>query len=149
MNYGILNYDENVEEIELFFEAKKMGEYTINAITEGKFVSVILIDKYLGVETDLMASSYTFKATSNDDADRFVLKMNKGDNENFVYQLGDELIINAKGTVQIIDIMGRIVYSSNIINDNHRINISDYDNAAYVVRVLDVNEVKIQKIVVY
>ena len=149
VNYAILNYDEDVEEINLFFNAKKMGEYTINAITEGKFASVILVDKHLGVETNLITSSYTFKATSNDDTDRFVLKMNKGNNENFVYQSGEELIINAKGIVQIIDVMGRIVYSNDIVNDNHSVNISSYNSAVYMVRVLNANDVKTQKIVVY
>ena len=33
--YGILNYENDVEEIELYFDAKRMGEYTISAVTEG------------------------------------------------------------------------------------------------------------------
>ena len=147
--YGILNYENDVEEIELYFDAKRMGEYTISAVTEGEFQSVILVDRTTGVETDLTADSYKFQATSIDSPDRFVIKLNnEAANDNFVYQSGDELIVNAKGMVQIIDVMGRIAYSSDIVNDNHRINISTFNNAAYIVRVMNSNEVKTQKIVI-
>ena len=148
--YGIMNVETDVEEIELYFSVKRMGEYTINAITEGEFQNVILVDKHTGVETDLTTSHYTFKALSSDHPDRFIIRMgNEVKNDNFVYQSGDELIINAEGSVQIIDIMGRIVYSSDIVNETHRVNTSSFDNAAYIVRILNTNEIKTQKVVIY
>lgn len=148
--YGIMNYEKDVEEIELYFDAKKMGNYTINAVTNAVFSNVTLVDRFTGIETNLLASSYTFQATANDNQDRFMLRMSREvENENFVYQSGDELIIKAKGAVQIIDVMGRVVYSADVINNNHKINLSNYDNAAYIVRVVNVNEVKTQKIIVY
>ena len=148
--YGIMNFEKDVEEIEVYFDAKRMGEYTIEAVAEGKFQSVVLVDRSTGVETELLTDSYTFKALTNDRPDRFVIRMsNNIVNDNFVYQSGDELIINAEGTVEIIDIMGRIVYSSNIVNENHRVNTSRFDNAAYIVRVLNTNEIKTQKVVIY
>ncbi|MBQ5857161.1 MAG: choice-of-anchor J domain-containing protein [Bacteroidales bacterium] len=148
--YGIMNFEKDVEEIEVYFDAKRMGEYTIEAVAEGKFQSVVLVDRSTGVETELLTDSYTFKALTNDRPDRFVIRMsNNIANDNFVYQSGDELIINAEGTVEIIDIMGRIVYSSNIVNENHRVNTSRFDNAAYIVRVLNTNEIKTQKVVIY
>ena len=148
--YGIMNFEKDVEEIEVYFDAKRMGEYTIEAVAEGKFQSVVLVDRSTGVETELLTDSYTFKALTNDRPDRFVIRMsNNIANDNFVYQSGDELIINAEGTVEIIDIMGRIVYSSNIVNENHRVNTSRFDNAAYIVRVLNTNKIKTQKVVIY
>ena len=147
--YGILNYEKDVEEVEVYFDAKRMGEYTISAVTEGEFQSVILVDRQTGIETDLTTDSYKFQATSIDSPDRFVIKLNnEAANDNFVYQSGDELIVNAKGMVQIIDVMGRVAYSSDIVNDNHRINVSTFNNAAYIVRVMNSNEVKTQKIVI-
>ena len=146
----IMDAEKDVEEIEVYFDAKRMGEYTIEAVAEGKFQSVVLVDRSTGVETELLTDSYTFKALTNDRPDRFVIRMsNNIANDNFVYQSGDELIINAEGTVEIIDIMGRIVYSSNIVNENHRVNTSRFDNAAYIVRVLNTNEIKTQKVVIY
>ncbi|MBR5202991.1 MAG: T9SS type A sorting domain-containing protein, partial [Clostridia bacterium] len=68
---------------------------------------------------------------------------------NFVYQSGEELIVNAEGTIQIIDMMGRVVYSAEHSNGSNRINVSEFNNAAYVVRVVNGNGVKSQKVVIY
>ena len=144
--YGILNYENDVEEIELYFDAKRMGEYTINAITEGKFQSITLIDRQTGVETDLLTSSYTFKAVSNDDSDRFAIRISN--NDKFVYQSSDELIINAEGLVQIVDVMGRVIYNVEQ-NGVNRINVSDLEKSTYIVRNINNNEVKTQKVVIF
>ena len=149
--YGILSYDENVEEIELYFNVAKMGEYTISAISNADYASVVLLDLVSGIETNLLESSYTFKAMTTDNHNRFVLKMSNEvlDDESFVYRSGDELIVNAEGKVQILDVMGRVVYNGDIVDDNHRINISALNSAAYIIRVVNTNEVKTQKVVIW
>lgn len=149
--YGILNYDENVEEVELYFNAHKMGEYTINAISNADYASVVLVDRLTGNETNLLDKSYTFKAMTNDNHDRFVLKLSNEavENDSFVYRSGDELIIKAEGNVQVLDIMGRVVYNGTIVNDNHRIDVSAFNSAAYIIRVVNANEVKTQKVVIW
>ena len=148
--YGILNYSEDVEEINIYFNAKQMGYYTINALTNADFANVTLVDRLTGVETDILTDSYTFQAMADDAPDRFILRMNRQvESENFVYRSGEELIINAEGSVQIIDVMGRIVYSNEIVNDNHRVNIGSLNSAAYIVRVVNANEVKTQKVVIW
>jgi hypothetical protein len=146
--YGIMNYEKDVEEIELYFDAKRMGEYTINAVTEGEFESVILVDRNEGVETDLLTSPYTFKALSSDSPDRFIIRMgNDVVDDKFVYLSGDELVINAEGLVQIVDVMGRIIYSGEQ-NGINRVDVSGL-NSTYIVRNVNNNEVKTQKIVVF
>lgn len=148
--YGILNYDENVEEIELYFDAHKIGEYTINAVSNVDYTSVVLVDRFSGVETNLLESSYTFKSMTDDKRDRFVLRMSKEVvDDSFVYRSGNELIVNAEGKVQILDVMGRVVYNSDIVDSNHRINISAFNSAAYIIRVVNTNEVKTQKVVIW
>ena len=149
--YGILNYDENVDEIELYFDAAKMGEYTISAISNADYASVVLLDLVSGIETNLLEGSYIFKAMTTDNHNRFVLKMSNEvlDDESFVYRSGDELIVNAEGKVQILDVMGRVVYNGDIVDDNHRINISALNSAAYIIRVVNTNEVKTQKVVIW
>jgi hypothetical protein len=62
---------------------------------------------------------------------------------------GEELIFNTDGVVQIIDVMGRVVYSSEVTSDNNRINVSNFSQAAYVVRLINGDGAKTQKIVVY
>ena len=149
--YGILNYDENVEEVELYFNAHKMGEYTINAISNVDYASIVLVDRLTGNETNLLDKSYTFKAMTNDNHDRFVLKLSNEvmEDDSFVYRSGDELIIKAEGNVQVLDIMGRVVYNGTIVNDNHRIDVSAFNSAAYIIRVVNANEVKTQKVVIW
>ena len=101
----------------------------------------------------LLEDEYNFTATSNDSQNRFVVRLTNGqqttDNSQFVYQSGEELILSIEGTVQIIDMLGRVVYSNEHANGNNRISVSEFNNAAYVVRVVNEEGVKSQKVVIY
>ena len=112
-----------------------------------------LLDKETGNKVNILEESYTFMAKSNDTPERFVLlKANSQQqtaNSNFASISGSDLIINAEGAVQIIDMMGRVVYSIDVTSDNSRINVSGFDNAAYIIRVVNEEGVKVQKIMVY
>ena len=150
--YGIVNRDADVEEVEFCFDAKKMGYYTIDVILDGNYSSVTLYDRIENVETDMLSgNSYKFFALdARENYNRFVLKFAKKtdiDGGNFVYQSGDELVIDAEGLVQIIDVMGRIVYSGDQSGIN-RVNVNGLENSACVVRNINSNEVRTQKIVI-
>ena len=149
--YAISNFDRETTEIAVNFDAKQMGNYTIAAQPQGKFQSVILVDRLTGVETNLLLEDYTFTATGSENHDRFIVKLANSQeptaNSNFAYVSGEDLIINAEGTVQIIDMMGRVVYSDDVESTNNRINVSVFENAAYVIRVVNENGVKVQKII--
>ena len=153
-NYAIAMMDENVNEIPVNFEAKTMGQYTISLRQENcEFEELYLLDKETGNKVNILEEDYTFIATTADDAERFVLLKNNGqqttDNGHFAYVSGEDLIINVEGAVQIIDMMGRVVYSIDVTSDNSRINVSGFDNAAYIIRVVNEEGVKVQKIMVY
>ena len=45
--------------------------------------------------------------------------------------------------------MGRVVYSNDVTSDNNRIDTSKFNTAAYIIRLINDNGVKTQKIVVY
>ena len=149
--YGIKSFDENTTEVEVAFHANEMGNYTIAAVAEGDFSSVVLLDRFTGVETNLLVEDYGFTATSRDDQDRFIVKLVNGqqsaDNSHFAYVSGEDLILEAEGTVQIIDVMGRMVYSNDVEGDNNRIDVSNFRNGAYVVRLINEEGVKVQKII--
>ncbi len=152
--YGIKSFDENTTEVEVSFHANEMGNYTIAAVAEGDFSSVVLLDRFSGVETNLLIEDYDFTATSGDDVNRFIVKLAVSDqqsavSDNFVYQSGEELVIDAEGTVQIIDVMGRVVYSDDVESTNNRIDVSGFRNGTYVVRVIIGSEVKVEKVVIY
>ena len=148
--YGIYNCESDVNEIAVMFSAKQMDSYSLSFELNGEFESAVLVDRLTGIETDMTAESeYNFIATSDDMKNRFVVRLGDGqattDEANFVYQSGDELIIDAEGAIEIIDMMGRVVYRSEM-NDG-RVNVSEFNNAAYVVRAL--NAGKVQKVVIY
>ena len=152
--YGIYNYNRDVQEIEVYFETKQMSNYTISIEPNGEFDNIILVDRFTGIETDMLLEDYTFTATSSDNDNRFIVRLSVNgqqttDNKHFAYQSGDELIISAEGSVQIVDMLGRLVYSSDVESANNRINVSGLDKAAYIVRVVNNNEVKVQKVVIY
>ena len=149
-HYGIVNRDADVEEVEFCFNASKMGRYTITVTPSGEFSRVSLYDRVENVETDMLAdNTYKFFATNSTD-NRFVLKFaKKSDLEEgfFVYQSGDELVIDAEGMVQIVDVMGRVLYSGEQ-SGVRRVSVSGMENSACVVRNINNNEVRTQKIVI-
>lgn len=152
--YGIANYDEDVEEVDFCFVANNIGYYTINMIPSGDFTSLKLYDRVENVEVDMLQEKeYKFFALSEDYANenRFVLKYEKKgveSNETFAYQSGDDIVVNAEGLIQIIDVMGRIIYSEETQGVNNRINVNGMENATYILRNIKNNEVRTQKIVI-
>ena len=66
-------------------------------------------------------------------------------NNNFVCKSGNELIINEDGMLQIIDMMGRLVYSKDVTSDS-RIDTNKLNKATYIIRLINGNEIKTQKL---
>lgn len=128
--YSIVNVaeDESVT-IPLGFEPGTTGKFTISSNS-----NVQLIDNLTGNVTDLSSSSYAFIGSNADNADRFLIRIS-GDSENddFVYQNGDELIISGNGNVQVIDCLGRVVINETV--NNGRVNVSGLNKGVYVVRM--------------
>lgn len=149
--YGIYNCNADIQEVKLFFEVKEIGNYTISIEPEGNYEYIVLIDRNTGIETNMLLENYEFTATSDDSNDRFVLRFSKcSTNEyqgNFAYQSGDELVIEAKGSIEICDVVGRMVYRNEVKN-NHRINVSNFNKATYIVRCINGDDVKTQKVVI-
>ncbi|MBQ8222053.1 MAG: T9SS type A sorting domain-containing protein [Bacteroidales bacterium] len=151
-NYAIFNYNEETTELPLYFDAKEMGTYTLSFDIKGNYENLYLIDKMTGEKMNLLIENeYSFIANSNDNPERFIIKMDNNqqitDNSHFAYVSGEELIINAEGSIQIIDMMGRVVYSNDVTNDNNRIDVRDFNSAAYIIRVINENGINVQKII--
>ncbi len=148
--YGIFSFDKDVEEVKLSFEAKHTGSHIISIEPEGEFEYITLVDNFTGEEINMLNGRYEFVVYSTENSrERFSLKFGKkatAESKNFVYQSGNELIIKAQGTVQIIDVMGRIILTKEI-NGNGKIDISNYDKAMYIIRCLDDQQMT-QKIII-
>lgn len=119
-DFAIADMNDNTKLINLGFEAKTMGQYTISVKAEGEFSYMHLVDKLTGDDTDmLMENSYTFVGTPGDRLDRFVLRLdyNAGhstDSETFAYQSGSDIIVSGDGTLEVYDVLGRLVSTQRV-----------------------------------
>ena len=134
------------------FKAVEDGNYTITVNAKNiEPNTMILVDAFTGEEVNLLETpNYSFKATTNDEENRFKIIFDCNTytgieenftNEIFAYQYGSEIMVNGEGELQVFDVMGRIVLSTRI-NGVERINVPA--NAVYIFKL---NE-KVQKIVV-
>lgn len=154
-DYAIAYLGENVEEVPFSFEAKTMGTYTISVKAQNcEFSTLTLVDRFTGVETNLLFEDYSFVAKSSDNSDRFILKLSRGttdlEEEHFAYINNNGLIINnasGNATLQIFDVMGRPVSSHNV-SGNANIAMESLTNGVYILRLIDDNNVRIQKVVI-
>ena len=144
---------EGIGEMPLNFSAAEDGTYTLTVNPEGVEMNYLhLIDNLTGNDVDLLASpDYTFEAKTTDYASRFrlvfasVCEDADSDNENFAFINDGNIIVYKEGTLQNIDITGRIVLSGDTIN---RVSTSRMTPGVYVLRLITANGVKTQKIII-
>ena len=150
-DYAIVNAAE-MGEMPVSFKAESNGTYTMSFTTEEvSFNYLHLIDNLTGNDVDLLATpSYSFEAKTTDYTSRFKLVFATGNNsnDNFAFMSNGNLVINNEGkaTVQVIDVNGRIL-SSESINGSASVNI-DAAAGVYMIRLINGNDVKVQKMVV-
>ena len=152
----------STNEMPLNFKAKADGTYTISVNPEGIEMAYLhLVDNMTGNDIDLLAgastgsATYTFTAKTTDYESRFrlVFATNNEDGPSTgsgtfaFFSNGNWIIANeGKATLQVIDINGRI-----LTNETVNGSVSKAINAApgvYVIRLINGNDVKTQKIVV-
>jgi hypothetical protein len=162
-------FSEGQGEMPLNFKATKDGTYTLSIDAENVEMGYLhLIDNMTGNDIDLLAAkvpepaegpaTYTFNAKTTDYESRFklVFSANNANNEDgvstsstaFAFFSDGNWIINNEGeaTLQIVDAKGRIL-SSETINGNVSKAIKAVPGV-YMIRLINGNDVKTQKIVV-
>ena len=140
----------------LNFEAKENDTYTISVKPENVEMNYLhLIDNKTGVDVDLLQTpAYTFTGMTTDYASRFRIVFSTanqdadGGNETFAFYSDGSWFIANEGdaTLQVIDMMGRVLSSENIKG-----NCMKAINAAqgiYMLRLLNGNDMKVQKIII-
>ena len=153
-DYAILQ-GEGLGEMPINIEVEENGTYTLNfASKEVSFSYLHLIDNLTGVETNLLANSnYSFEAKTTDYASRFRLvyatgSSVDGDSFGFINSMGNLSIYGIEGvaTLQVMDITGRILSSETFSGSYERkLNVAP---GVYMLRLVNGNDVKVQKIVV-
>ena len=127
--YAAVSTSSTSGEIPVNFKAAKNGSYTITVSTENVEAEYMhLIDNMTGMDIDLLATpSYSFHAKTSDYASRFKLVFGVKDTEpaevtdTFAFISNGEIIISNEGraTLQVVDVLGRIVSSEEINGEAH------------------------------
>lgn len=142
-------------EIPVNFKATKNDTYTLNIETENLELDYLhLIDNMTGADIDLLATpNYTFEAKTSDYASRFklVFDSNKDDvstaSEVFAYFSDGEIVVNNgdEATLQILDMTGRIIVCRDGV---YTVSTSEMTPGVYVLRLINGDNVKTQKIII-
>ena len=154
----------------LNFVAKENGRYALTVIPEDVEMNYLhLIDNLTGADIDLLATptviaeedllsltpSYTFTAKTTDYASRFRLMFSvsggaNGDDAPFAFINNGDIIIvgaNANATLQIVDVLGHILVSREG-DAIHRVSTNGLALGVYVLRLIEGEKVRTQKIVI-
>ena len=132
---------------------KANGTYTIEAgLLNAECNYLHLIDNLTGSDIDLLETpSYTFNANPIDYAARFKLVFNaqqnssENDQDGFAFISNGNIIVNGTGILQVMDVMGRMVSSHSVSN---HISIDGLTAGVYMLRLINDDNMKIQKIVI-
>ena len=143
------------------FEPAEDGTYFINVDVENVRVNYLhLIDREMGMDVDMLQNpTYKFEAKATEKPNRFELVFKTGSNQfkelftsdggnNFGFCNNGNWIINNEGdaVLQVIDVNGRILCNEEINGSvSKRI---DAAPGVYMLRLINNNDVKVQKIVV-
>ncbi len=156
-SYGLVFTPEGTDRVPVRFITDEDGTFTLTWSTyNGDFSSLLLVDNMTGTITDMLrADHYTFDATTDDYASRFYItfavtdveEYNEGDND-FAWFDGSEWVINGKGNLDVVDVLGRTIYSERLVNDQNRVNLNNVAKGVYMLRVSEGNSTKVQKVVV-
>ena len=158
-DYAVVR-SEGMGELPVSFKAKENGSYTLSLSSEEvEFSYLHLIDNMTGADVDLLAiPSYTFTAKTTDYASRFKLVFSaicedaNGDNDVFAYISNGNIIIkdgpstgSGPFTLQVVDMTGRVIRSTDVARN---VSTAGMAPGVYVLRLINGDEVKTQKIVV-
>ena len=155
-DYAIVNA-ETQGELPLNFKAHENGTYTLTVSeTANCQLSTVnylhLIDNMTGADIDLLSQpAYTFQAKASDYASRFRLvfasEETNNDDEPFAFISNGQLLINGTGTLQIVDVLGRTILTQELPTVNCQLPTVKAPGV-YVLRLIDGDNVKTQKIVI-
>jgi hypothetical protein len=151
-DYAVVSAPE-MGEMPVNFKAETNGSYTMSFGSENVTFSYLhLIDNLTGADVDLLATpSYTFDASTTDYASRFRLVFATGgdsDGDSFAFFSNGSFVVSNEGeaTLQVVDVMGRILKSENI-SGSASVKV-DGASGVYMLRLVNGNDVKVQKVVV-
>lgn len=143
---------ESSGEIPVNFKSSKDGKYCISVDCDMNMGYLHLIDNLTGADVDLRKTpTYSFTSKTTDYASRFkvvFMAESDGNEDSFAFVNNGKLIVldsDHEATLQVIDMTGRIL-SSERISGSCMMPLN-YTPGVYVLRLIEGNEVRTQKIV--
>ena len=157
-DFGILFRDLTEGSQPLWFEALEDGNFSLSWNTaNANFQELTLVDNITGATVDMLAHDhYDFQGLTSDYNSRFKVVIGKftgiEDNENvldnFAFFDGNEWVVNGEGRLDVVDVMGRVLFSNQLNGIQNRVNLNSLAPGVYVFRLADGNYVKTQKIII-
>lgn len=154
-DYAIAHVNNDYEALDLYFGNRQAGDYTLTVnAKDTNFNYLRLIDNLTGTNVDLLEQpGYSFHAAGNETEARFRLEFkvmtSVGEcqqEEQFAYVSDGNIIVNGTGTLQVVDVAGRQFFTHEI-NSVFRIPNSAFPSGVYLLRLVNGESVRIQKIV--
>ena len=149
-------YSDAQGEMPVNFRANENGQYTLTVSPENVEMNYLhLIDNMTGANVDLLQTpSYSFEAKTSDFESRFRLvfasngaSTGSASEETFAFISNGNIIVNGEGTLQVIDVTGRLLFTREVnssLNNPH----SSLTPGVYVMRLINGDNVRTQKIVI-
>lgn len=141
------------------FKTDEYGTFTLTWNTQnGTFSYLHLIDNQTGMDIDcLNADNYKFTASPDDYVSRFKLVFSyTGVDENsdtelietFAFFDGNNLIVNGKGRMDLFDVQGHCLLSTDLYGAQNSVNVSRFSSGLYFIRLTDGQRSVNQKIII-
>ena len=143
------------------FDVLEDGIFTMRWGTmHGDFSYLHLIDNLTGMDVDcLRQSEYHFEAKTTDYKSRFKLVFEctgveeqeddgSGGPSTFAFRMGDELVINGEGYLQVFDLNGRQLLAKQVYGTQNTVGLPKVAAGLYVLRLTTNNQSKTQKMVI-
>ena len=161
-DYEIAFTRPGLTEAAIRFETLEDAEYTMTWDTHnGEFSYLHLIDNLTGADVDCLAESeYRFASKTTDYKSRFRLVFGyTGIDEpeapepsegtaSFAFQMGDQLVVNGEGTLQLFDMGGRQVMATETVGTQTAISLPKMAAGVYTMRLTTDRSSQVQKVVI-
>ena len=147
-DYGIVFTQPGINSVAVRFETAEDASYTMKWDTEnGSFSYLHLIDNITGIDVDCLSSDeYRFSSKTSDFRSRFKLVFDytgieedsnsaAGLDETFAYMSNGQLVVEGEGTLQLIDINGRVLYQTRLNGDVNAVSLPEMATGLYVLKL--------------
>lgn len=157
-NFAILFRDITEGSQTLNFAAEEDGNFTLSWNTaNAEFSSLTLVDNITGIKTDMLTHDhYTFEGRVDDYNTRFKIVFGEIVTydeeepilEHFAFFDNGNLIINGTGHFEVVDVMGRVVYATELTDTQNTVSLPSNVRGVCMLCLTRNNETKVIKMVI-